>query len=125
MKTTEWVVLNEESLWYGGPTRRDNPDPAQSIAEVRRLLLEGHIKDAGYLADTNLTATPRNGIPYQTLGELVFTSRREHDPVKNYLRELDLETGVATVSYECSGGCFDAGLFLLRRAVGMFWLLTR
>ncbi len=60
----------------------------------------GRIKNVEYLADTNLTATPRNGSPYQTLGELVFTSRREHDPVKNYRRELDLETGLATVSYE-------------------------
>ena len=28
----ERVVLNEESLWYGGPTQRDNPDSAKSIA---------------------------------------------------------------------------------------------
>jgi len=101
---SERVVLNEESLWYGGPTRRENPDSAKSIAEVRQLLLEGRIKDAEYLADTNLTAAPRNGSPYQTLGELVFTSHREHDPVKNYRRELDLETGLATISYEWSGG---------------------
>ena len=73
-----------QSLWYGGPTRRENPDSSKSIAEVRQLLLEWRSKDAEYLADTNLTATPRNGSPYQTLSEMVFTSRREHAPVKNY-----------------------------------------
>ena len=32
---SERVVLDEESLWYGGPARRENPDSAKWIAEVR------------------------------------------------------------------------------------------
>ncbi len=108
---SERIVLNEESLWYGGENARENPDSANALAEVRRLLLEGRVKEAEYLADSSMTATPRNGTPYQMLGELVFTARVEHEPVSNYRRELDLETGIATVSYETSGGLFTLRAF--------------
>ncbi len=108
---SERIVLNEESLWYGGENARENPDSANALAEVRRLLLEGRVKEAEYLADSSMTAAPRNGTPYQMLGELVFTARVEHEPVLNYRRELDLETGIATVCYETYGGLFTLRAF--------------
>lgn len=108
---SERIVLNEESLWHGGATARDNPDSSKTLLKVRRLLLKGRVKEAEYLADSSMTATPRNGTPYQMLGELVFTSRTEHDPVRNYRRELNLQTGIATVSYEADGGVFTMRAF--------------
>lgn len=108
---SERIVLNEESLWYGGESARENPDSSKSLEAVRRLLLEGKIKEAEYLADSTMTSMPRNGTPYQMLGELVFTSRVEHDKVRSYRRELDLETGVVSISYEVPGGCFAMRAF--------------
>jgi alpha-L-fucosidase 2 len=92
---SERISLNEETIWYGGPAVRNNPDARKTLAEVRRLLAEGHIADAEYLADSALTGVPRNGTPYQALGELVITSRRDHAPVQNYRRELDLAPGAS------------------------------
>ena len=37
----EHVQLNEDSVWYGGPRDRNNPDALQYLPEMRRLILSG------------------------------------------------------------------------------------
>ncbi len=96
---SERIPLNEDSLWYGGSTRRDNPDAAASLAEVRALLRAGKVQEAEYLADSALTAIPRNGHPYQHLGELVLVSPENHAPATDYERTLDLDRAIASVHY--------------------------
>jgi alpha-L-fucosidase 2 len=108
---SERILLNDETLWYGGPVVRNNPDARKTLPEVRKLLAQGRVAEAEYLADRGLTGTPRNGTPYQALGELVFTSREDHLPVEGYRRELDLATGVATVRYNADGLEFEAQAF--------------
>jgi alpha-L-fucosidase 2 len=97
---SERIPLNEETIWYGGPTHRENPDSLQTLPEVRRLLLAGDVSRAEDLADTGMTATPRNGSPYQSLGEMVITAPVSHAPASDYRRSLDLSTGVARVGYK-------------------------
>jgi len=96
---SERIPLNEETIWYGGPTQRENPDALKTLPEVRRLLLNGEVTRAEDLADTGLTATPRNGSPYQSLGELVITSPASHGAIAGYRRSLDIERAVAAVAY--------------------------
>ena len=40
----EHLQLNEDSLWYGGPVDRINPDARRYLPEIRRLILAGEIK---------------------------------------------------------------------------------
>jgi alpha-L-fucosidase 2 len=108
---SERILLNEETLWFGGPSTRENPDARKALPEVRRLLMQGKISEAEYLADHSLTAAPRNGRPYQPLGELVFTSKRDHAPARNYRRELELAKGITTVSYEALETLFTSRAF--------------
>ena len=42
----ERIQLNEDSIWYGGPMDRNNPDALTYLPEVRRLLVEGKLADA-------------------------------------------------------------------------------
>ena len=42
----ERLQLNEESLWYGGPMDRVNPDSLKILPKVRKLILEGSIREA-------------------------------------------------------------------------------
>lgn len=108
---SERIPLNEETLWYGGPSRRENPDALRNLSQVRDLLLQGRIPEAEYLADVGLTSGPRNGRPYQALGELVMTSRFDHDEVEGYHRELDLDTAVASARYLSRGTLFESESF--------------
>ncbi|MGW9124613.1 glycoside hydrolase family 95 protein [Paenibacillus chitinolyticus] len=102
----EVISLNEESLWYGGPKDRTNPEAAASLPEVRRLLMEGRVTEAQELAHMGLTPIPKYAGPYQPLGDLRIWFA-EHEPdAGTYRRELDLATGLCRVEYATQGaGC--------------------
>ncbi|MGO4272651.1 glycoside hydrolase N-terminal domain-containing protein, partial [Paenibacillus sp. TAF58] len=55
---SERLQLNEDSLWYGGPRDRHNPDALAHLPEIRRLIFEGKLKEAESLASLALTAIP-------------------------------------------------------------------
>ena len=42
----ERLQINEDTIWAGEKRDRNNPNGASSIAEVRRLLMAGKIKEA-------------------------------------------------------------------------------
>src|SRR5690554_3500470 len=46
----EHIQLNEDSVWYGGPRDRNNPDALQYLPEIRRLILSGRPAEAERLA---------------------------------------------------------------------------
>ena len=41
----EHIQVNEDSIWYGGPVDRNNPDTLKYLPEIRELLLSGNIKE--------------------------------------------------------------------------------
>lgn len=103
---TETIVLNEISMWSGSEADYANPDAAESLPEIRRLLLEGRNGDAQeVMYDRFLPHKPADGGTYggyQTLGDLVITRLGDAD-VSGYRRWLDLSTATAFTSYgeEC------------------------
>ncbi|MDF2835481.1 MAG: hypothetical protein K0Q63_1121 [Paenibacillus sp.] len=99
----ERIQLNEESLWYGGPIDRTNPDSGRALGEVRRLLFEGKLDEAERLAKTSLTSTPKHIGPYQTLGDLNIGFRGMEEAIAWYERELDLEEGVVKIGFDAGG----------------------
>jgi alpha-L-fucosidase 2 len=94
----ERIQLNENTLWLGGVRERDNPEALKHLPEVRRLLFEGKPVDAYRIAEKHLMGRPQRLLSYQTLGDLRLTFDHA-DPVTEYRRELDLDTGIARVSY--------------------------
>src|SRR6185369_8583553 len=77
---------------------RSNPESAKFFPEVRSLLLEGHAAQAQVLADRTLINVPRALPVYQTLGDLWLDfGGAAHE--ENYRRELDLDSGITSVSY--------------------------
>src|SRR5262245_53217947 len=67
---SERLQLNEDTVWAGEKRDRNNPEGARGIAEVRRLLLSGKVKEAEALAEKSILSIPRRLPPYQTLGDL-------------------------------------------------------
>ena len=37
----ERIQLNEDSLWYGGPMQRNNPQALESLSQIRSLIFDG------------------------------------------------------------------------------------
>lgn len=100
----ERLQLNEETMWGGGPYRNDNPDALDALPEVRRLIFGGKYHEAQQLASRTFE-TPRNGMPYQTIGSLIMDFP-DHDSYSSYYRDLDLSTATASVSYNVEGSDF-------------------
>ena len=105
----EELQLNEETVWAGSPYRNDNPDALQALPEIRRLVFAGETLKAQEFVAANFE-TPRNGMPYQTLGSLLLHFDG-HDNFENYRRELDIENAIASVRYEVGGVTFSREIF--------------
>ena len=98
----EHLQLNEDTVWSGEKRDRNNPEASKAFPEVRRLLLEGHPAQAQALADRTMISIPRALPVYQTLGDLWLDFGAGPEP-ESYRRELDLDSGIASVRYTAGG----------------------
>jgi len=86
----EHIQVNEESIWYGGPVERNNPDTRARLPEIRRLLFGGEIAKAERLMRHAMSGCPKSQHPYQTLGDIRIGFDITGE-TSAYERELDLE----------------------------------
>lgn len=107
----EQVQLNEDSIWYGDPIDRNNPDAFKNLPVIRKLLFDGRIREAERLAAMALSGVPESQRPYQTMGDLFLSFEPGGYAVENYNRVLDLENAVVTVSYTVNGVYYTRSYF--------------
>ncbi|MCI8622494.1 MAG: glycoside hydrolase family 95 protein [Provencibacterium sp.] len=110
----EILALNEETMWYGGPLQRENPDAAVHIAQIRDLLQKGAVEEAAFLAKTALTSTPKYLSPYLPAGDLRLCFSGHSGEVRDYRRELSLSKALAKVSYTLNGFAYERAYFVSR-----------
>lgn len=97
----ERIALNEDSVWYGGPRDRNNRDALPNLEEIRKLLREGRLQEAQQLAAMALSGIPETQRHYLPLGDIELSFRYEaNSEVSEYARELNLMSGIATVTYQ-------------------------
>ena len=99
---TEHLQLNEDSIWYGGPRDRNNPDAFKHLPRIRELLLAGDSAAAEKLALAAFAGTPENQRHYEPFADLTFDMAHGTE-VTDYRRELDLTRAVATTRYTVDG----------------------
>ncbi len=106
----ERIQLNEDSIWAGARTDRTNPAALKNLAEVRRLLFVGQPLQAEALAAKTMLGVPLRLPPYQPLGDLWLHFANTADPTE-YRRELDLDTGIARITYTSAGAHYTREIF--------------
>jgi alpha-L-fucosidase 2 len=106
----ERLQLNEDTLWAGGPYDPSQTNALIALPQVRRLIFEGNYSEAHRLVGTNMLSRPVRQMQYQTVGDLFLTFAKT-GPVEHYYRDLNLDTAVASVSYEAGGTKFTRELF--------------
>ena len=99
---TEHLQINEDSVWTGEFRDRNNPEGLRNLAEVRRLLFEGKVKEAEQLAENTMISIPKRLPPYQPLCDLMLRFSGQNE-VSDYVRDLSLEQAVARVTYRSGG----------------------
>ena len=107
----ERLQLNEESLWAGEPTDAYPDGFKENLRKVQKLVLAGKIVEARELGLKTLTKRPTSFRSYEPLADLWIEVEHAGE-VKDYRRDLDLETGVGSVTYESGGVRFKREIFI-------------
>jgi alpha-L-fucosidase 2 len=133
----EILQLNEDSVWYGGPQNRINPDAQSNLPKIRALVAEGKHVEAEALIKAAFTGLPTSLRHYDCLGDLILyfdhgedvvstetagqtlyisssseaTVSSKGPPPSQYVRDLDLSTAISTISYDYKGVHYTRELF--------------
>lgn len=94
----EVISLNEDSIWSGGHRNRNNPDAYEGMLEIRKLIDQGQLKAAEKLAFQKMQGLCSDSRSYLPLGNL-FIHMEDIGKVRDYSRELDLQSAVTNTEY--------------------------
>jgi alpha-L-fucosidase 2 len=107
---SERLQLNEQTIWSGRPDDFVNPEAAQALPKIRKLLFDGRYKEAEQLAQEKMMGNKKIPSAYQMLGDLIFDFGK-YNNVQGYRRELDLERAIASVQYVKDNIFFQREIF--------------
>ena len=96
----EQIGLNEGTLWSGYRHEKNNPSALFALPKVRELIFQGEYKKAQELVEKQMLGEYTES--YMPLGNL-FVKSGSQGQVTDYVRELDLDTAMAKVSYTQNG----------------------
>lgn len=106
----ERLVLNEETIWAGGPIEPKVEGFLEKITHVRQLFLnESPAKAEKWMID-NMDDCFRRIKSFEYAGEL-HVKLHDDDSCENYRRDIDLMNGLCTVEYEKSGASYKREYF--------------
>src|SRR5580765_5127 len=107
----ERIALNESSFWSGRPHDYNDTNAIKYFPQIRDLVFAGKFQEAEKMADEHFWGIPRAQQAYEPIGDLLLSSDGVEN-VQDYRRELDLETGVAKVSYKRGDAVFTREVFM-------------
>ena len=102
----ERIALNESSFWSGRPYDYNDPEAGKYYEPIKELIFNKKFKEAEEMINTHFYGKPNAQQAFQPLGDLrMFFYGVDTDIFRdrNYRRDLDMETGITSVSYECDG----------------------
>ena len=95
----ERIALNESTFWSGKPHDYNNYDAHNYFEQIKDLVFADKFAEAEALVNEHFYGIPAAQQAYQPLGDLLLAFNITSDSIKDYYRELDMETGVVKVSY--------------------------
>ena len=116
----ERIVINEESVWSGSKVENNIPGGHKHLAKIRKLLGEENFIEANKLMKQafKVKNAPKyaKGISafgrYQVLGNIHLKFLGNKAKVSQYKRELDLNSALAKINYQCGKQSFTREHFV-------------
>ena len=99
----ERIALNESTFWSGRPHDYNDPEAHNYYDQIKELMYAGKYKEAENLVNEHFYGKPANQQTYVPVGDLLLDFKPGAEPVTDYYRELDMETGIVTVNYTQDG----------------------
>lgn len=120
---SERLTFNEKTLWTGGPsTSRPNymggnmeekGQNGAAVKEIQELFAQGNSSAASSKCDQNLVGTQTGYGAYQAWGDIYFDYQGvTANSASGYVRDLDLNTALSTVSFEEGGTAYEREYFV-------------
>ncbi len=95
----ERIALNESTFWSGRPHDYNDPNAHNYFDKIKDLVFADKFKEAEKMVNEHFYGKPAAQQAYEPLGDLLLNFAVSGDSIKDYYRELDMETGVVKVSY--------------------------
>jgi alpha-L-fucosidase 2 len=95
----ERIALNESTYWSGRPHDYNDPDASKYFGKIKDLVFTNKFAEAEKMADEHFYGKPGAQQAYQPIGDMILNFNTTGDSIKDYRRELDMETGVVKISY--------------------------
>jgi alpha-L-fucosidase 2 len=95
----ERIALNESTFWSGRPHDYNDPQAHLYFEKIKELVFKDKFKEAEEMVNEHFYGKPTAQQAYQPLGDLLMDFKVTGDSIKDYHRELDMETGVVKISY--------------------------
>jgi alpha-L-fucosidase 2 len=108
----ERIALNESTFWSGRPHDYNDSGAYRYFENIKELVFSGLFKEAEKLANEHFYGKPAAQQAYQPLGDLLLNFSVTGDSIKDYYRELDMETGVVKISYTDGGVKMTREIFM-------------
>jgi len=99
--SSERIQLNEDTIWAGTPSDRVRRGAHVDLERARELIFKGEVREAQAIMQRGFMSE-RLTRSHQTLGDL-WLEFHGIGEAQEYVRELDLDTGVARTTFEVSG----------------------
>lgn len=113
----EKVVLNEKTLWTGGPSENNpdyyggnKPDSHKYVKQVQELLYTGEYEKALEVLPM-LTGVNYGSGAYQLLCDLYIEQDIDENTVTDYERRLDMDKALFTVRFKSEGVSYSRSAF--------------
>ncbi len=107
----ERIALNESSFWSGRPHDYNDPNAGRYFPQIRDLVFAGKFQEAEKMADDHFLGGPKAQQVYEPIGDLLLAFAGAEN-AREYRRELDMETGVASVTYKIGDAVLTREVFL-------------
>ncbi|GHT73567.1 large protein [Bacteroidia bacterium] len=109
----ERIALNESSFWTGVPHDYDDPGAGSHFDYIKEQIFAGKYAEMGDYIDKNFYGKPAAQQAYQPLGDLLlYFPDVDTANVTDYRRELDMETGIASVTYKSGDVTYRREVFV-------------
>lgn len=122
------LALNHEWLWRGEHRRRQAPESAGYLPQVRDALLAGdyargtELANRYFAGDGGISGRPSRVDPYQPAGDL-WLELENPGVIAGYRRELSLSRGVASIRFSAACGWVQQRLCISAAdGCGVLWV---
>ena len=96
----ERIALNESRFWSGKPHDYNDPDAGKYFNKIKDLVFADKFSEAEKMVDEHFYGKPVGQQAYQPIGDLLLNFKVTGDSIRDYYRELDMETGIVKVTYK-------------------------